>query len=81
MIYNIINAGNSRDLFYDGQMYYIARNEVFPTDNLGLAKEAAKLPLISVEADVLVVKQVATKIANVVFSGIERNSLKKEVVV
>ena len=51
MRYKIINWAGSRDIFSGGVRYYLARNEIFPTNDPRLAEDAGKLPFISVVND------------------------------
>jgi len=51
MRYKIINRAGSRDIFSGGVRYYLARNEILPTNDPQLAEDANKLPLISVVND------------------------------
>jgi len=51
MRFKIINRAGSRDIFSGGIKYYLARNEIFPTNDPQLAEEANKLPFISVVKD------------------------------
>lgn len=48
MRYKIINRAGSRDIFSGGVRYYLARNEILPTNDPQLAGDAGKLPFISV---------------------------------
>jgi len=51
MRYKIINRAGSRDIFSGGVRYYLARNEILPTNDPQLAGDAGKLPFISVIKD------------------------------
>ncbi|GAH87002.1 unnamed protein product, partial [marine sediment metagenome] len=51
MRYKIINRAGSRDIFSGGVKHYLARNEIFPTNDPQLAGDAGKLPFINVIKD------------------------------
>ena len=51
MRFKIINRAGSRDIFSGGVKYYLARNEILPTNDPQLAEDAGRLPFISVVKD------------------------------
>jgi len=51
MRYKIINRAGSRDIFSGWVKHYLARNEIFPTNDPQLAEDAGKLPFISIIND------------------------------
>jgi len=44
MRFKIVNRTGFWDIFSGGVKYYLARNEILPTSDPQLAKEAGKLP-------------------------------------